>query len=298
MFLVPLKHECLLCTIDINDIKIIGRYPIPARAQSIIVNNTYIVSLFNGISIFNLQGEHLKTIKCQVLPTCIHSKGMVVYLGGQSEEDGPSFTEFFSMLNLEASNDAIKSVEIPIALGYGKAIDDILILDNRLILVDNLIFPKYLFEYDISIPGSPIHIRTDEIENNGTYEHIVCGAINERWMVLLSSTFGMGGASDYITITGKKKGVLTLYRNTYEMLEYRYGKKAQKLPNSFNDICLIDDMLYVLMGANVFRLDLRGRISTSKLQPIKSRLRSIKQLVKTPCKRLIAVSDQRFELVA
>jgi hypothetical protein len=298
MFLIPLKYQCLLCTIDNNEIKIIHSFAIPARAQSIIVNNTYIVSLFNGISIFNLHGELLKTIKCHVLPTCIHSKELVVYLGGQSEEDGPSFTEFFSMLNLEASNDAITSVEIPIALGYGKAIDDILILGNRLILVDNIIFPKYLFEYDISIPGNPIHIKTDELETNGTYEHIVCGDINERWMVLLSSTFGMGGASDYITISGKKKGVFSLHRNTYEMLEYRYAKKAQILTKSFNDVCLIDDVLYVLMGANVFRLNLRGRIATSKLELVKSRLRSIKQLVKTPCKRLIAVSDQRFELVA
>jgi len=298
MFLIPLKYECLLCTFENNEIKIIRHFPIPARAQSIIVNNTYIVSVFNEISIFSLQGSLLKTIASDVAPTCIHSKDLVVYLGGQSDKEGPSFTEFFSMLNLDASDYAIKSLGIPIEMGYGKAIDDILILGNKLILVDNLIYPKYLFEYDISTPHNPIHIKTVELENNGTYEHIVCGDINEHWMVLLSSTFGMGGASDYISISGKKKAVLGLHRNTFEILDHRFGKAAQNPPsNSFNDICLIDDFLYVLMGVKIYRIHLRGRISKSKLEPVKSRLRSVKQLIKTPCNRLIAVSDQRFDWI-
>ncbi|MFN5317496.1 MAG: hypothetical protein ACK5CY_01505 [Bacteroidia bacterium] len=298
MFLIPLKYQCLLCAVENDEIKIIQRFPIPAQSQTIIVNNTYIVSLFEGISIFDLQGSLLKNIKCDVMPTCIHSKGPVVYLGGQSDKEGPSFTEFFSMINLESRDYAIKTIDIPISMGYGKAIDDILILGNRLILVDNLIYPKYLFEYDISIPNNPIHIKTNELENNGTYEHIVRGDINERWMVLLSATFGMGGASDHITIAGKKKGILSIHRNTFEILEYRFGKSALKfMPNAFNDICLINDILYVLMGVKMYRINLNGRISKSKLEPVKSRLRSIKKLIKTPCKRLIAVSDQRFECV-
>ena len=176
---------------------------------------------------------------------------------------------------------------------YGKAIDDILIMNNKLLLVDDIVYPKYLLEYDITDSKNPKHIETKKLDNNGTYEHIVKGDLNDNWLVLLSSTVGMGGSSDHIVIEGKTNGYISVHR---EFQFDRDTKNEGQDLESFNDICLIDNMLYVLVDSIVHSLDLNNEISKENLKEVDSKLTSINKIIRAPDMKLIIVShDNKYE---
>jgi hypothetical protein len=151
---------------------------------------------------------------------------------------------------------------LPINPIRGKSIDDILVNNNRLILVDNIIFPKYLFEYDISIPNKPIHKQTTKLPNNGTYEHIYKGDINDNWMILLSHTMGDMGAFSHITIysrTDKKYALFSFGKRWYDLPDTLVGEHEifkEVNEKRVYDICLSSDFLYILKGGALYCLNL------------------------------------------
>jgi hypothetical protein len=73
--------------------------------------------------------------------------------------------------------------------------------------------------------------------------------------------------------------------------------EMQKL-ESFNDICLIDNTLYVLVDSIVYSLDLNKRISTENMKEIDSKLKSIERIVHTPNNEMIIISsDNKYEKI-
>jgi hypothetical protein len=219
----------------------------------------------------------------------------VVYFGGKSSHNQTNEGEIFAILNLENKNFKLEKINIPIEVSYGKAIDDILIVKNKLLLVDDIVYPKYLLEYDITDSKNPKHIKTKELDNNGTYEHIVKGDLNDNWLVLLSSTVGRGGSSDHIVIDGKTNGHISVQR---EMQYIRDIKTDIQKSESFNDICLIDNMLYVLVDSTVYSLDLNNEISKENLKEFNSKLKSINKIIRAPDMKLILIShDNKYEKI-
>ena len=207
----------------------------------------------------------MKVINSDFEAISLNSKNKVVYFGGKSSDNRTNAGEIFAILDLGNKDFKLENIQIPIDVSYGKAIDDILIMKNKLILVDDIIYPKYLLEYEITDSKRPKHIETKELENNGTYEHIVKGDLNVNWLVLLSSTVGMGGSSDHIVVVGKTNGYISVHR---EMEFIRDTETETQKSESFNDICLIDNMLYVLVDSTVYSLDLNNEISKENLKII------------------------------
>ncbi len=293
MFIIPLNHKSLICKIENNEIQEVGCFPKTTDGKSIIVNDEFICSIDSQITVFDIKGKLLKVINSDFEATSLNSKNKVVYLGGKSNNSKTNAGEIFAILDLGSKNFKLNNIKIPISISYGKAIDDILILNNKLLLVDNIIYPKYLIEYDITDSKNPKHIQTKRLENNGTYEHIVKGDLNDNWLVLLSSTVGMGGSSDHIVIEGKTKGRISVHRK----FEFNRASKTEKNGlESLKDICLIDNMLYVLVGSFVHSLDLNKEISKEKLKEVDVRLKSIKKIIRAPDMKLIFVSpDNKYE---
>lgn len=189
-------------------------------------------------------------------------------------------------MNLDTMEFTINSMELPIRVMNGKSIDDILINGNELLLVDNMIFPKYLIKYDISVPITPMYIDTIGLQNNGTYEHIIKGDMNNDWLILLSSTIGMDGSFQYITITGKTEGLLSVdgYSNI--------------------DIALIKNKLFVLSSDGLWYIDLNKRISEEYFKPIHASNDSdspysskIKRIIKSKSMDLIACYENGYEVI-
>jgi hypothetical protein len=293
MFIIPLNHKSLICKIENNEIREVGSFPKTKDSKSIIVNDEFICSIDSLITLFDIKGNLLKVIKSDFEAISLNSKNKVIYFGGKSSDNRTNAGEIFAILDLGNKDFKLKNIKIPIDVSYGKAIDDILIMNNKLLLVDDIIYPKYLLEYDITDSKNPKHIATKELENNGTYEHVVKGDLNDNWLVLLSSTVGRGGSSDHIVIEGKTNGHISVHR------EFQFNRKSKTEGQdlvSFNDICLIDNMLYLLVDSTVYSLDINNEISKENLKEIDSKLKSISKIIRAPDMKLILIShDNKYE---
>jgi hypothetical protein len=135
----------------------------------------------------------------------------------------------------------------------GKSIDDVLIYNDKLVLVDNIIYPKYLFEYDISDSLAPVATKTIKLPNNGTYEHIYRGSINSRWMALLSGGMGREGSSKYVSVFSLPgyEQVFTVYlKDGRDFLsdEEGFTSLEKELQNAENNVGLYD---FAIAGDNL-----------------------------------------------
>lgn len=303
IFIIPLEDKSLICTIKNNAIKELGSFPKTINSKSIIVNNKFICSIDTLISIFDINGKLIKQIQSDFKPSCLNSKGNVVYLGGASYNSGQSVGEIFAILDLGKFNFKLELKEIPIEVNYGKSIDDILIFQNKLILVDNIVYPKYLLEYDISDIKNPKHVLTKELSSSGTYEHIRKGELNNNWLILLSHTTGRHGSSDHISITEKSNFNSTNSISTYspsgwmrKKLNEEYVSNGE-LDNNFTDICLRDNMLYVLVDSSVYSLDLKKEHKQENLIKVPSKLNSIQKIIHAPSNRMVFIGRKnKYEL--
>lgn len=97
------------------------------------------------------------------------------------------------------ARDKYSTVEMPFNV-YEKCIDDLLLDEDKVIAVDNVIYPKYLIEYDFKNPDYPHLIVSHSLPNNGTYEHIGKGTLNYYYIALMSSSFGQSGVGKFINI--------------------------------------------------------------------------------------------------
>ena len=285
MFIIPLNQKSLVCKIENNKIRELGSFAKAIGSKSIIVNDEFICSIDSLISVFDIQGNLLKEIQPDFKLTSLNSKNKVVYFGGTNSG------EIFAIIDLDDKDFKLVHNKLPIDVVYGKAIDDILIMKNKLILVDDIIYPKYLFEYDIIDSKNPKYIETKELDNNGTYEHILKGDLNENWLILLSSTVGMGGASDHIVIEGKTKGRISVHRDFYDDI-----KTEEQDLEGFRDICLIDNILYVLVNSIVYSLDLHKNISKEDMKKVDTQLSSIRKIIHAPNNEIIFIDyDNKYE---
>jgi len=315
LIVLPHAPYCVLAQIVSDEVQIIRKLNIPPESKNIIIDNGLIVSIALKnpmLRIFNQEGKMLYRQKVGNY-SCINHKDNVVYLGGSHtmfNEGG----EMFGILDLSGADFQVVEKELPITTVPGKSIDDILILENRLVLVDNIVFPKFLFEYDISNPSNPIHQKTVELPNNGTYEHIVKGCLNEEWLVLFSSTCSRGDTSQYITIEGKQnKG------QTYTYEHHRLGfltdtvvvdGKVIEIPESerysysctpyrFKDLCLVNNTLLIARTDGVFKLDLCSEICSENMLPVKTAIQNITKFFKISTEKMIMTTPTpgEYELI-
>ena len=301
LFIIPQLEHSIIAKIENETIVEVGQINISFNSKNIITENKLIVSLCfesKSLKIYDILGKLLFK-KLGENFKAINYKNNIVYLGGEHNERRRSYSingDMFSIINLEESNIKAHSKHVPIKRVDGKSIDDILIHGNDLILVDNMVYPKYLIEYDISSPESPKHTKTITLPNNGTYEHIIKGDINNDWLILYSSTVGMGGSSSHITVSGLTEGHLSVSRSfTYNFDKEKTTSKQVNL--YYYDIALIDNHLYILRTDGLGYIDLNKAISNDKFKLVKTNISNIEKLIKSPCGNLIAINKNDYELI-
>lgn len=168
----------------------------------------------------------------------IELKDGFVYLGGIDLSD-----EFFYVFDVK--NDKYFPILIPKEVKViGKAIDDILFLKDKMIAVDNILFPKFLIEYNLNELPELKKSNVIQLQANGTYEHYYKGNINENYLVLLSETHsGYTGTSYHISV---------LKSSDYNQ-GFTVGSKLKGRGNKYstwNDILLLGDKIYVACKEN------------------------------------------------
>jgi hypothetical protein len=105
---------------------------------------------------------------------------------------------------------------------YGKCIDDLLVDEKKVIAVDDIREPKYLFEYDFTDSRNVRLIGSYRLYE-GVNERISKGSLNEFYVALLSSYFVRDSAGIFITIFKKgdyKNYIILSQRVTFQRSIY------------------------------------------------------------------------------
>ena len=276
--IIPQSENGLVVEVSENKVNILTSIDIPYNSISKIINNETIVTLDKDnkqLLLHNMDGSFIRSIRVP-FGIAMNIKESVVYIGGNAR-DG----EVCYMVDLNSESQTLVNINLPEPMSYEKAVDDILILGNKMLLIDNIVYPKYTFEYDISIPNKPVWLKTIKLPHGRAYENIIKGDMNEDWMIYLStSNSGWTGDEAHITIEGK-------YDNTLSS-----SKK-----DSIVDICLIDDILYALTDIGLGCFDLRKpELSVGDIVFIEHAFVP-DRIVKIDDMRLLLVSKQNYEIL-
>lgn len=133
---------------------------------------------------------------------------------------------------------------------HGKRIDDFLRDGDRLIAIDDVIFPKYLLRYDITDPRSPRLIDVGRLLPHSGNETIHCGAIGKSWIAILSHSFTKGGGSYFIALLDRTNlgEYSRLYAPSDDSFTQKYSRTAPKDMRTWLDIAFHDDALLIAAG--------------------------------------------------
>jgi hypothetical protein len=197
-----------------------------------------------------------------VLNQTLALKGEVVYLGGherRAKDDDQIMGELAGYMDLSLESPTWNPLPLPVEMQEGKSIDDVLVYGDKLVLVDNIMYPKYLFEYDVSNPLKPVATKTIDLPNNGTYEHIDRGSINADWLALLSGSMGRGGAYTYVSVFSLPSYEVCLTTSLQTMPDFEYEdrdsfttlkEELEKARNKVDlyDFCVADNYLLIALG--------------------------------------------------
>ncbi len=258
-FLLPQKTETKLCTFVNNKIMEITVIDVPQNSKYAIDENDFVVNLdLDTIYIcqINEKKESIKYYpKLPIPPTiaadCIAIKDGIIYIGGKKNQGHGEI-----LLLYDIKKEEWRTIPIPaeIITGYTKSIDDLLIEKDILIAVDDIASPKYLIEYTIQNPSSPVLSKVQKLENSGPYEHIQKGSSNSNYIALLSTSSGLYEISNIIAIYSKKRN----YQNPFIWLtSKKQGETSTKSnkknnPNigldpfyEWKDILLIENHLFI-----------------------------------------------------
>ncbi len=267
--LIPQEKYSILALVERTQIKEICRIDIPYNTKSVISSNKLIVVLDGQegdsysefqrkLTIFDFKGKVLARFSANDY-FALNIKGNIVYLGGTAGEQG---NQKLYLLDLNQQTWNIKSINIPYALDTGKAIDEILVFENKLFLIDNVVLPLYIFEYDITNPLLPQFVKEHEIPETAPWEHILKGDINQKWIVLLSSSLSSLGSFNYIRVS------------THDLKKYftlNVANNSRFVNNSgieIKDIALFKDYIFILSnkGLSYLKLDRLIKSSQRKFQ--------------------------------
>lgn len=80
----------------------------------------------------------------------------------------------------------------------GKAVDGLHLMDDTLVVVDDIVTPKWLLLYDMASVGMPTHRQTIRLPSHTTYEHIVNTSLGASGLWCLSQGINHGVASTHL----------------------------------------------------------------------------------------------------
>lgn len=242
-----------------------------------------------------IQNQKFEEILSQNFPekfkiNTIELKDEIVYLGG-NWDSGELFYVF------DVNSKEFHPVPIPKEVYQpGKAIDDILFLDEKIIVVDNIVEPKYLIEYSTKDLPKLKEGKVFELPINGTYEHIYKGNLNENYLVLLSETVsGYIGYSNHISVFKTNDFKYSFSINS------RLKPKFQSPTEVWKDVLLVDDLVLVASKKNgIFKISIKENmfrvgnqhISKNKLKPISNSPTNPIKLIPFSKEKMVVIFDE------
>jgi len=123
---------------------------------------------------------------------CAATRGGVVYVGGSGER--------LLTADLGRPGEGWVEARLPEEAGRaGKAIDALLFDGARLLAVDDILLPKWVFVLDLTDPRRPACVDRRSLLAHYTYERVRCAALGPRHLVTLSHGGGRAGPRAFLT---------------------------------------------------------------------------------------------------
>lgn len=133
----------------------------------------------------------------------------------------------------------------PDTLSYRKEIDALIVHGSRLIAVDDVVFPKYLFVLDgAEAAGAPPRIH--HLPGHGTYERVLSACLCQSGLAVISTTTGMGGSGVHVSLldleTLEETGCLSAHRG-WDAENGAWTSNPKTLAEALQDLRLGADLL-------------------------------------------------------
>ena len=122
-----------------------------------------------------------------------------IYVGGRSKSG-----EFLWQRGLTDQNWLALPFPDDFSPKHNKSIDLLFLDGNKLIAVDDIVYPKWIFTYDISESKHPKPIDIVSLKQHTSYESIYGGADNDDYIALLSGGINHGQCFKFISLLDKK----------------------------------------------------------------------------------------------
>ncbi len=129
--------------------------------------------------------------------------GSRIIVGGKESSDGTDRWEMFlSCADLAAEESDWQQAHIAPETS-GNSIDDLLVDGDRLIVMDNIVVPKFIVTYRFQME----QLRFEQLYDMpiaGTYMHVERAALGGRVLAVLSSSAGMAGHGQTVTVLNRR----------------------------------------------------------------------------------------------
>ena len=156
--------------------------------------------------------------------------GPYLYVGGSwsPRAGGAGTGAAAGRVDLRVATPLWEPLLLPVPAELGKAIDDVLADAQGLVLVDNIVFPKYVFAYSWPAgEGLPTDPQVVELPFWRVYEHIKKGQLSPDYVALLSTSAGMGGVGTYVSVLRRHDGAPVVVLAHTQSREELWAEEAQ-----------------------------------------------------------------------
>lgn len=173
---------------------------------------------------YAVDGDDVREVETHALPPRFDVADMAVddrriYIGGAPQRETFTFEEFERRERLglrEVPSDtepmawyrdarggagwaALPMPELD-AFSRGKAVDALVLDGHRLVVVDDIVKPKWFFTFARKEAGEPRHLATIDLHQGPNESTLRGAAVSSRWIALRSYAYTRGGASRKVTV--------------------------------------------------------------------------------------------------
>lgn len=232
------------------------------------VGNQYF-DVYRYDEILGLQTETRVRFPDQCVISSTSFVGNVLFAAGYRR----NARESMWLIDIQGGDSTAQAVQLPADLSNertNKSIDDLLLTGDRLIAVDDVMYPKFLIAYDVSTPASPELLGYHQIPNHGVYESIFHAAVGDRWMATLSGTSGRMAYAQHVGFfdAASLEEQFAMSNEHRSSRWANYPKQAEDTIGNWSSIAFWNDVLLIASGSDgvgVFNPD--SYLSQSKPKP-------------------------------
>ena len=242
------KKTISVNTFENNELTEIKTYPIAEKSLFTTDQKRRIAILDttkNTLSLHDIEdaSELQLPIPFKIKPITILLNDDNLFIGGVADKE--------ILIQYHIQTNKWHSLEIPKEIQMWKrAIDDLLINDRFLIVIDNILMPKYALFYHLNPTRKLIFSHFKSLKLNGTYEEIHQGRISSDYLGLISTTANHGRICEHITIYND----LVLANSFAISVDVTW----RKTKSNFNDFLFIKDKLVIAnkeQGMAIFKIE-------------------------------------------